>query len=101
MLDTTNNTYTQTYTLETAKSVYGGYTNLTSIDQLSVGLTLVWTSWNLTWGMLFGMFTIYPNLVNIFHMPVSLSLVIAAGFYIMVGIEVFVLLMFRTRPPEV
>jgi hypothetical protein len=96
-----NTTVTQTYTIENAQYVYGNYTSPSSIDQLSAGLTLVWTSWTLTWTMIWGMFTIYPNMINIFHMPQALSLIISAGFYIMLGIEVFVLLMFRTRPPEI
>lgn len=95
-----NNTVTQDYKLENAATVYGDYTNPSSLDQLSIGLTLVWTSWALTWSMIWGIFTIYPNLVNVFHLDSQIAAVISIGFYLMMAIEVFVLLMFRTRPPE-
>ena len=100
-LQTFNSTYTESYTIANAQTVYGGYTSVGSIDQLTTGLTLVWTAWNVTWQMIFGLFTVYPDLMNVFHMPSAIAAIVAAGFYIMVGIEVFVLLMFRTRPPEV
>ena len=99
-IQSTNNTFS-TYTLQTATSTYGSYTNITAVDQLTVGLTLVWTAWNITWAMIFGIFLIIPNLITIFHMPPAIAVVIGAGFYIMLAIEVFVLLMFRTRPPEI
>lgn len=99
-IQSTNNTFTG-YTLQEATSTYGSYTNITAVDQLTVGLTLVWTAWNITWAMIFGIFLIIPNLITIFHMPPAIAVVIGAGFYIMLAIEVFVLLMFRTRPPEI
>jgi len=95
-----NNTVTEKYTLEEATSVYGNYTSISTIDQLTVGLTLVWTAWNLTWSMIFGLLLIYPNMVTVFHLDPMIAWFIGAGFYIMIAIEVFVLLMFRTRPPE-
>jgi hypothetical protein len=101
-METANNTYTQNYNLETANATYGGYTDdLSSIDQITVGFKLVWMAWGLTWQMLWGIITIYPNLITIFHMPPMVAWVISAGFYVMIGLEVFVLFMFRTRPPEI
>ena len=97
-----NNTYTETYNLKTAGSVYGNYTtDLSTIDQISVGFRMVWMAWGLTWTMLFGIFQIYPNMVTIFHMNEMVAWVISAGFYVMIGLEVFVLFMFRVRPPEI
>lgn len=99
---TANNTYTQNYNLESANATYGGYTtDLSSIDQITVGFKLVWMAWGLTWAMLLGILHIYPNLITIFHMNAEVAWVISAGFYIMIGLEVFVLFMFRTRPPEI
>lgn len=100
-MQTANTSQMQTYTLTGVQEQYGNYTAVSTIDQLTVGLTLVWTAWNVTWAMIWGMFSIYPNLVTIFHVPAAISWVITAGFYIMFAIEVFVLLSFKTRPPEI
>jgi len=100
-LESINNTFTQNYNLAEAKSVYGQYTNVTAIDQLTVGLTLIWTAWNVTWAMIFGLLDIIPNMINIFHLDAAVATIIGVGFYIMIAIEVFVLLMYRTRPPEI
>ena len=100
-LESINNTLTQNYNLAEAKSVYGQYTNVTAIDQLTVGLTLIWTAWNVTWAMIFGLLDIIPNMINIFHLDAAVATIIGVGFYIMIAIEVFVLLMYRTRPPEI
>ena len=100
-LESINNTFTQNYNLVEAKSAYGQYTNITAIDQLTVGLTLIWTAWNVTWAMIFGLLDIIPNMINIFHLDAAVATIIGVGFYIMIAIEVFVLLMYRTRPPEI
>jgi hypothetical protein len=101
VMATANTSSMQTYTLTGVQNNYGDYTYINAIDQITVGLTLVWTAWNVTWAMIFGMLNIYPNLVTIFHMHPMVAWVVSAGFYIMIAIEVFVLIMFRTRPPEV
>jgi hypothetical protein len=51
-LETVNNTITERYSLTEATRVYGNYTQISTIDQLTVGFTLVWTAWNLTWSMI-------------------------------------------------
>jgi len=102
ILATANNSYTQGYDLVAANETYGKYTtDLSALDQITVGFKLVWMAWGLTWGMLMGMLQVYPNLVTIFRLDPMVAWVISAGFYIMIALEVFVLLMFRTRPPEI
>lgn len=86
---TPNNTYTG-YTLTSAQNVYGNTSyNMNVMDAISNGLQIVWMAFTVLWSMLSAVFFIYPVLVNDFHVPMDLSLVIQAGIYILYGLELF------------
>jgi hypothetical protein len=53
------------------------------------------------WSFLLAFFTLIPMLQTQFHLPPALSVLIGAGIYILVGIEVFILVFRPYRAPEI
>lgn len=98
---TPNNTFT-TYSIESAQSVYGSSTaNISIIDMIVNGLAFMWMQFSLFWNVVFGFFMIYPTMVNLFHIPPPIAMVVSAGVYVLTAIEVFVLVFKPYRAPEV
>jgi hypothetical protein len=95
-----NNT-ASSYSITSAETIHDNYGNIGSIDQLTMGLTLPWTMYNVLMNMLWSIFTVVPSLMNVFHLPYEIAVIIGAGFYLSFAIEVFVLLVFRTSPPRI
>ena len=86
---TPNNTYTS-YTLTSAQAVYGNSSyGMDVMDMISNGFQIMWMAFTVLWSMLSAVFFIYPVLVNDFHIPMELSLVIQCGIYIIYGLELF------------
>jgi hypothetical protein len=97
----TTNDYT-TYTLEKASTVYAGQTTgLNIADAITNGWNMIWTAWVVVWGMLSAVFLIYPVLVNQFHVPVSISILIQCGIYILYGTTIFNLIYRPYQPVEI
>lgn len=96
-----NTTQTDSYNIVTADTVYGQATNIDEIDAVTTGLTMGWMAYNTLWGMWWGVITVYPTLVNVFHIPPPVALVVSGGIYVMLAVEVITLIWFRTRPPTV
>jgi hypothetical protein len=94
-----NNAITNTYKLENAGVVYGNYTSIKSLDQISVGLTMVWSAYNLMFYMLTSVIFVIPNLEHVFMLDPSIALIIGAAFYIMLCIEIFILIYRPLKPP--
>jgi hypothetical protein len=95
-----NNTFSS-YTIVGATDIHNNFGNVSSIDQLTMGLTLPWTMYNVLMSMLWSIFTVVPSLMTVFHLPYEIAVVIGAGFYMAFAIEIFVLLVFRTSPPRI
>lgn len=90
------------YSLESANTVYSGTTyDLNIADVITGGLTLTWTAFRVFWSMFYGFVTIVPSLQANFGMPASIAVIIGAGLYLLVAIEVFVIIFKPYRPPEV
>lgn len=93
------NSTINTYSITSAQAVYGNYSQMNAFDVVALSMipTMIW---NLTIGMLFTVVTLFPNLVNVFHLDPAIALVISMWFYIMIGLELFVLLYKPSRAPE-
>jgi len=95
-----SNTVTTDWQLQNSSQVYGSYTSVSSIDAVFVGLTIIWNIWNVLWQMVLSIFTIFPMLINTFHCPTPLALILSGGFYMMFALEIFVLVYRPQKPPE-
>lgn len=86
---TPDNEYTQ-YTLTSAQSVYGANSfGIDVVDMVTNGIQIMWMSFKVLWTMLASVFFIYPTLVNQFHIPVELSVILQTGIYVIYGLELF------------
>jgi len=86
---TPSNEYTQ-YTLASAQSVYGANSfGIDVVDMVTNGIQIMWMSFKVLWTMLAAVFFIYPTLVNQFHIPVELSVILQTGIYVIYGLELF------------
>lgn len=89
------------YTLTKASDVYSGQTTGLNIsDAIINGWSMIWTAWTVIWGMLSAVFMIYPVLVNQFHIPPSISILLQAGIYILYGTTIFNLVFRPYQPVE-
>lgn len=89
------------YTLTKASDVYAGQTTgLNIADAITNGWNMIWTAWTVMWGMLSAVFLIYPILVNSFHVPVAISILLQAGIYMLYGLTVFNLIFKPYQPVE-
>jgi hypothetical protein len=90
------------YTLTKAETVYAGQTTgLNIADAILNGWNMIWTAWTVIWGMLSAVFLIYPVLVNQFHIPPSISILLQTGIYLLYGTMVFNLIFKPYQPVEV
>ena len=90
------------YSVEKAEAVYGDTTvSLGIVDSALMGLTLIWTQFQLFFTIVFSFFGIYKTLVSTFHVPMALATVISGGIYLLTAIEVFVLIFKPYRAPEI
>jgi hypothetical protein len=95
------NEYT-TYNLSTAQQQFGSMSyNMTAVDMVSNGLQMLWSMFRVLWSMIAAVFLIYPLLVNIFHIPPDLSILIQAGIYILYALELVNLVYKPARIVEV
>lgn len=89
------------YTLTSAEAAYAGQTTgLNVADAITNGWAMIWTAWTVIWGMLSAVFVIYPVLVNQFHVPVELSILLQCGIYILYGVTVFNMIFKPYQPVE-
>jgi hypothetical protein len=101
MAVTPENQYT-TYTLASANDTFASSTtDINVMDMVTGGLTLVWMLFRILWSMLAAVFLIYPILVNTFHIPQQLSLMIQCGIYVIYALELFNMLYKPMKPVEV
>jgi hypothetical protein len=90
------------YSITSAQSVYAGQTyDLNILTVVSDLLSFTWMSLKMFWSFLLAFFTLIPMLQTQFHLPPALSVLIGAGIYILVGIEVFILIFRPYRSPEI
>jgi len=95
------NEYT-TYNLSTANSSFGSSsTGMSAADAVSNGFMMAWSMFGVLWSMIGAVFLIYPLLVNVFHIPADLSILIQAGIYILYALELVNLLYKPSRIVEV
>ena len=94
------NEYT-TYTLTKASDVYTGQTTgLNIADAIANGWNMLWTAWTVVWGMISAVFLIYPMLVDQFHVPPAISILLQCGIYILYGVTVFNMIFRPYQPVE-
>lgn len=86
------NTTVSNYQIANAGLVYGNFTTVSNLDQLTSGITLIWTIWNITLAMLMTPFTLWPTLILVFRMPTEIAVIISAMFYILLALEIFILI---------
>jgi hypothetical protein len=91
-----------TYDLQKANDTfYATSSGIDALDMINNSLTIVWTIFGVLWSMLASVFLIYPTLVNIFHIPADLSILIQAGIYIIYALELFNMIYKPSKPAEV
>ena len=96
-----DNEYTH-YTLTAANQTYGASSDgIDIVEAVTSGLTIAWMMFKIMWSMFAAVFLIYPILVNTFHIPADLSLLIQCGIYILYGAELFTMIFKPYRPAEV
>jgi len=90
------------YTLTKAETVYAGQTTgLNIADAITNGWNMLWTAWTVMWGMLSAVFLIYPVLVDQFHVPMALSLLLQCGIYLLYGLTIFNMIFKPYQPVEI
>jgi hypothetical protein len=98
---TPSNEYT-TYTLTAANQSFGqSSTGIDIVDAINNGLKIAWMMFKVIWGMFAAVFVVYPLLVDTFHIPANLSLLIQCGIYILYAAELFTMIFKPYKPVEI
>lgn len=101
MAMTPSNAYT-TYNISGAQSAFGASSSgIDVIDAVTNGMKLAWTMFGVLWSMIASVFLIYPTLVNIFGIPVNLSILLQCGIYFIYALELVNMIFKPSKSVEV